>query len=95
MITHPVYVITGQDKTVEEEEPCGVPADIAILIDSSRSIDSAEYALQMAFVKDMVSMFDIGQNTTHIAALTFAARTKVEFYFGQYETSEEAKERVC
>jgi hypothetical protein len=40
-------------------------------------------------------MFEIGPDATHIAALTFADKTAVEFYFGEYETSEAAKERVC
>lgn len=77
------------------DEPCGKPADIAFVIDSSSSIWGPHFDIQVQFVQELVKKFDIGPNTTHVAALTFSDKVATEFYFNEVETAEKAVAEVA
>ncbi|OWF52291.1 Collagen alpha-1(XII) chain [Mizuhopecten yessoensis] len=59
----------------------GKPADVYFLLDSSSSIRKSDNQKQIEFVKDVVAMFDIGENKTRIGISTFSHRYKQEFSF--------------
>lgn len=46
--------------------------------------------MQIQFVKELLKRFDIGPDTTHVAALTFSDQVATEFFFNQVESMEEA-----
>ncbi|XP_069136986.1 cartilage matrix protein-like isoform X4 [Argopecten irradians] len=83
------------DSLVPEESPqsdsngvldgCGgKPADVYFLLDSSSSIRQSDNIKQLEFVKDVVTMFDIGENKTRIGISTFSHKYHQEFNFQSY-----------
>ncbi|KAH9524236.1 hypothetical protein Btru_053872 [Bulinus truncatus] len=63
------------------------PVDIALLIDSTRSIGTEEnYRLGIEFIKDLINKFDISPTETRVAAVQFGHRVFKEsaIPFGKY-----------
>ena len=81
------YISTG-------EEHCGQVADVAFIIDSSRSIWIYDFNRMLKFVQQLVKSFDIGPDKTHIAALTFSHNVKHEFYFDQFQDTDTIVQKV-
>ncbi|XP_033751134.1 collagen alpha-4(VI) chain-like [Pecten maximus] len=59
----------------------GKPADLYFLLDSSSSIRKSDNRKQLDFVKDVVTMIDIGENKTRIGVSTFSHKYHQEFSF--------------
>ena len=76
------------------DEHCGEIADVAFIIDSSRSIWIYDFQRQLRFVQQLVKSFDVGPNRTHIAALTFSHFVEHELYFEQYQNAESIVDAV-
>ena len=70
------------------DEHCGEIADVAFVIDSSRSIWIYDYERQLQFVQQLVKSFDVGEDKTHIAALTFSHFVEHELDFSQAQDKE-------
>ncbi|XP_025090798.1 cartilage matrix protein-like isoform X1 [Pomacea canaliculata] len=66
-------------------EYCGnEPADVAFLLDSSNSIWGPDFRRQIRFVKDVVSMFQIGSNATRVGLVTYNDHVELQFHLSRY-----------
>ncbi|XP_062599873.1 collagen alpha-1(XII) chain-like [Saccostrea cucullata] len=68
---------------------CSQDADIAFLIDTSRSLGLQAYQKELHFVERVLERYEIGPNKTKVAVITFSAGSKLEFDFNRYQTKDE------
>lgn len=60
----------------ESRRSCGgIPADVVFAMDASSSIWGPDFNKQLQFVLDIIEVFDIGLNTTHVGVLSFGSYT--------------------
>ena len=69
----------------------GKPADIFFLLDSSSSIWSVDYKLQLQFLQDLVDSFPISQTEVRIGVGIFSHRYRTQFNFNVYDDKERLK----
>ena len=64
--------------------------DVAIVIDRTRSIGGNNYKRMLTSVEKFIGKFDVGENTTHFAIVTFAnyAEIRVNFTDTKYYSLE-------
>ena len=70
---------------------CGenIVYDLGFAIDGSNSIDNNEYRLTKDFVKDVIGIFTISEQETHVGLLEYASEASIKIYFDDYfETGE-------
>lgn len=72
----------------------GKPADIVLMIDESSSIWPVHFAKLREFLVSLVDNFDIGEDQTRIAALTYSDRTTLRFGLNEYQTAEEMQSAI-
>ncbi|KAK7105719.1 hypothetical protein V1264_017063 [Littorina saxatilis] len=63
---------------------CNGELDLAFLMDSSGSIMSSDYKLQLNFVAQVVNALPVGSNKVQIANVVFGTLAKVTFNFNNY-----------
>ncbi|XP_061181225.1 collagen alpha-1(XII) chain-like [Saccostrea echinata] len=68
---------------------CSQDADIAFLIDTSRSLGLQAYKKELHFVERVLERYEIGTNKTKVAVITFSAGSKLEFDFNRYNRKDE------
>ena len=51
--------------------------DVAIVIDRTRSIGGNNYKRMLTSVEKFIGKFDVGENTTHFAIVTFASYAEI------------------
>jgi len=66
------------------DETCSQPADIAFLLDDSRSIWGPDFTKMLSFCKQLLSEFTVGPGAVRVAAATFSRGVKEQWGFGQY-----------
>ncbi|KAL4227504.1 hypothetical protein ACF0H5_012948 [Mactra antiquata] len=59
----------------------GKPADIYFALDASNSIWPIDFKKQLKFVRDLISMFDVGPKKTRVGLVTFSDRVRPIFDF--------------
>lgn len=66
---------------------CGknVRFDLGFAIDGSNSIDNNEYRLTKDFVKDIIQIFSVSEQGTHVGLLEYASEAFIKAYFDEYE----------
>ncbi|GFO24021.1 collagen alpha-1(xii) chain [Plakobranchus ocellatus] len=65
---------------------CGTnPADIHFLLDSSGSVQLANFQTQLDFVKKFANSFDIGPNGVQIGVTTFSTTPHNEFWMNTHQ----------
>ncbi|XP_069136990.1 von Willebrand factor A domain-containing protein 2-like [Argopecten irradians] len=69
----------------------GKTADVYFLLDSSSSLSRSDHDKQLEFVKDVVTMFDIGQDKTRIGMAIFSHMYREVFNFQAYDTLAQLK----
>ena len=67
---------------------CQVVADVAFLVDSSSSIGLQNWARMMQFLKNIVKVFNVGPDKTHIAFVSFSTSVVLEFKFDRLKGSQ-------
>jgi len=82
-------------------EVCDMPLDVVVLVDGTKSVDMIGYLKQLNFVKEIVSLMNVGvgQNQTRLAVMQFSEKGKAETMFNglgddaksEYDTLEEVK----
>ena len=55
--------------------------DVGFAIDGSGSIDNNEYRLTKDFVLDIIGIFSVSDEGTHIALLEYASEAPIKIYF--------------
>ena len=73
---------------------CQEKLDLAFIIDSSSSIPTKDFELQINFVKDIVRFLDFGSNQSRVAAVSFSNKLFPEFQFDDYTTKDEVLEAI-
>ena len=77
---------------------CGknIVFDVGFAIDGSNSIDDNEYRLTKDFVKDVIRIFTISEQSTHVALLEYASEASIKVYFDDddYYQADKLLERV-
>ena len=75
---------------------CGenVVYDVGFAIDGSNSIDSYEYRLTKDFVKNVIRIFTISENSTHVALLEYAFAAIIKIKFNVYFEAEDLLDKV-
>jgi len=63
---------------------CGSPADVAFLLDDSRSIWGPHFTDMLNFCVSLVGEFDVSSAGVHVAAASFSRGAREEFAFGSY-----------
>ncbi|CAI9741737.1 Hypothetical predicted protein [Octopus vulgaris] len=72
---------------VGEEENCaGAQMDLLFLIDSSGSVGIDNFIKTLAFLNNIVSNLDIGEEETRVAVIRFSHFAIVSFNLGKYST---------
>lgn len=73
-------------------KPCGKPADVVFVIDSSSSIWPGDFKRHaIPFIKDVVSSFDIGEGPqqTRVGALTYSSDIRMEFHLNAHHNPDQ------
>ena len=66
--------------------------DVGFAIDGSGSIDNNEYRLTKDFVLDIIGIFSVSDEGTHVALLEYASEAPIKIYFDDnYELLNEVK----
>jgi len=55
------------------------------VVDSSSSIHEDDFKTQKAFIRDVVSKFEIGPDDVQVSALSYSRRVFDEFTFNKYQ----------
>lgn len=66
----------------------GKPADIYFALDASNSIWPEDFKKQLAFVRDLISLFDVSTKKTRVGLVTFSDRVRPIFDFNTLQTKE-------
>ncbi|XP_061188841.1 collagen alpha-1(XII) chain-like [Saccostrea echinata] len=80
--------------TSDAQEMCSKKADIAFVIDSSRSIWKPNFDTQVKFLYDILKMFEISPAKTQVAAVSFSNVTSPEFLFNSFSSKMEVLEAI-
>ena len=67
----------------------GKPADVVFALDSSSSIWGPDFDTQLRFIQDIVGVFDISPETTHVGLLTFGSVPENHFQLDKFNTEED------
>ncbi|CAG2215388.1 unnamed protein product [Mytilus edulis] len=63
---------------------CQTKADLAFVVDTSRSIPHIDFTRQIRFIEDIVSFLDVGPQETRISAVSFSNYGFPEFGFNNF-----------
>ncbi|XP_064612851.1 collagen alpha-3(VI) chain-like isoform X2 [Liolophura sinensis] len=74
----------------------GIDADIVFVLDNSASIWAPDFKKQTAFVRDFVSVFNIGPKSVRVAVITFGDRvySRHSFLLWKYKNEKDVKSAV-
>ena len=68
---------------------CNGELDLAFLMDSSGSIMSSDYALQLNFVAQVVNALPVAADKVQVANVVFGTLAKVAFNFNTYSDKQD------
>lgn len=84
-----------QIAATEQYEGCGgKPADIVFVLDSSSSIPFKDFLKELNFTKNVVDLFDIGEDKTRVGLISFSTSVKPEIGLGQYNSKDDLIENI-
>merc|ERR1719187_3227900 len=64
---------------------CAPKSDIVFLIDSSGSINAAEWDLTLAFVNQIIAAFTVGPQNTQFGITTFSSSAENQFFLNSHD----------
>lgn len=88
---------TGEHRSTEIGEHTKIKcnADIAFVVDSSRSIQWTDFKEQMIpFMVKLVSLFDLGPDAAQFSALSYGSETRIDYMFSDYTTAGELDDKI-
>lgn len=80
------------DQTVNECQ--GKKADVVFVLDKSSSITSEHFQTQLEFVSDLVNVFKVSKDHSHISVVSFDRTPKVEFGLTKYFNKAEVQSAI-
>ncbi|XP_069136404.1 cartilage matrix protein-like isoform X2 [Argopecten irradians] len=83
-----------EDSAFRRPRVCGKIADLAFVIDSSRSIGEPEFNKELNFVRQVLQEFELGPDKTRVAIVSFSNVVKTEFSFNKYINEDEILREV-
>lgn len=72
----------------------GKPADIVFVIDESSSIWPVHFGRLRQFIVNLTDSFDVGLETTRIAAVSYSDKVTHRFSLDDYKNGEDVKKAV-
>ena len=69
-------------------------ADIALVIDSSGSINRARFDKMVDFIDGLIDELNIGEAGTHVSVVKFGSEATIEFSLLEYADSRASVKRV-
>ncbi|XP_033747185.1 cartilage matrix protein-like isoform X2 [Pecten maximus] len=81
--------VKRQDSVLGRKRVCGKIADLAFVIDSSRSIGETEFKRELDFVREVLQEFELGRDKTRVAIVSFSNVVNTEFNFNQFSNEDE------
>ena len=72
-----MYILCCPPSATSSDTEPSAALDIAIVIDRTRSIGPANYDRMLNSVKKFISKFDVGENETHFAIVTYAGNAEI------------------
>jgi collagen type VI alpha len=79
---------------IDDDDPskgCHNPADIVFVLDESGSIWGPHFTKQLEFVENVVGLFSIRPDKTHIGVLTFGDTPRIIFHLGHHSNEQSMK----
>ena len=67
---------------------CKATVDVAFIVDSSGSIGRRRWPLMLNFVKNVINVFNVGPDGTHVAVVAYSTNAKLEFSFNELSGAE-------
>ncbi|XP_053405850.1 collagen alpha-1(XII) chain-like [Mercenaria mercenaria] len=69
-------------------------ADLVFVVDSSGSVGPENFLKMKEFMKQTIKVFDIGDDFTRVAVITFSSNAKLEFELNTYNSSQDVLKAV-
>nr|WNX29080.1 CREWS-B [Colubraria reticulata] len=67
---------------------CLRPSDVVILVDTSYDISHTDFLLQLKFVQDLITHFDVSPQKTRVAVVSYSQGYREEFSLDQYQSAD-------
>ena len=64
---------------------------MVFVLDKSSSITTRHFRTQLNFVSDLINVFNVAPDHTHISVVTFDTEPKIEFGLQQFYTKSEGE----
>ena len=64
---------------------------MVFVLDKSSSITTRHFRTQLNFVSDLINVFNVASDHTHISVVTFDTEPKIEFGLQQFYTKSEGE----
>ncbi|XP_005097975.1 collagen alpha-1(XIV) chain [Aplysia californica] len=82
------------DQVAAQEACYQMPAEVVFVLDISSSIFMHDFQKQLAFVSSLIRIFDIGENETRVAAISFSTNATVEFHLDEFYDQKDVRDHV-
>ncbi|XP_005097977.1 cartilage matrix protein [Aplysia californica] len=82
------------DQAAAEKACHQKPAEVVFVLDMSSSIFMLDFKKQLAFVSNLVKLFDIGRNKTRVAVVSFSTNATVEFHLDEFYEQKGVRDHV-
>ena len=73
---------------------CQTSIDLVFVLDNSGSVGDSNFRKVKDFVKNVIDFFNIGENGTHVAVVTYDTDTHIEFNLVKYFTKKKIRNAV-
>ena len=73
---------------------CNRDADITFILDSSGSVNSANFQKMKEFVTQMIGLVNVDGDASNVGVITFGDTAKIEFQLDRHETRFDIQQAV-
>ena len=73
---------------------CQTDLDLVFLVDESGSVGSTNYQLAVQFMQSVVNFFDVEENRTRVAMVSFSTGARIDFYFNSFFSNQDVNAAI-
>ena len=73
---------------------CQTDIDLVFLVDESGSVGSTNYELAVQFMQSVVNFFDVEENRTRVAMISFSTNASINFVFNEHLSNQEVNTAI-
>lgn len=73
---------------------CQTDIDLIFLVDESGSVGSANYQLAVQFMQSVVNFFDVEEDRTRVAMISFSTNASINFFFNSYLSNQAVNQAI-